>query len=85
MWTIVAVADGTVAGFAQMQSDGVIQAHLSLIAVANTQRGKGIGRRLVEEAFRHSDGQRVDLLSDTAAEYYRSFIHKEMPGFRIYP
>lgn len=85
MWTIVAVTDGTVAGFAQMQSYGVIQAHLSFIVVANTHRGKGIGRRLVEEAFRHSGGQRVDLLADTAAKFYRSFSHKEMPGFRIYP
>lgn len=85
VWTVVAVTDGIVAGFAQMQSDGVIQAHLSLIAVADAHRGKGIGQRLVEEALRHSGGQRVDLLSATAAEFYRSFSHKEMPGFRIYP
>lgn len=68
-----------------MQSDGVIQAHLSLIAVNAAHRGKGVGRRLVEQALRHSGGQKVDLLSATAAEFYRSFAHKEMPGFRIYP
>lgn len=85
VWTVVAVIGDELVGFAQMQRDGVIQAHLSLIAVDGSVRGQGIGRRLVEEAFRRSGGTRVDLLSDTAAEFYRRFSHRELPGFRIYP
>jgi len=84
--TIVAVEDDVVAGFAQVQSDGVVQAHLSLIAVAGNQRRRGIGRRLVEEAFRRSGAQRIDLVSTEGAdEFYESFSHRRFPGFRIYP
>lgn len=83
--TVVAVEDGRVAGFAQMQSDGVIQAHLSLIAVAKSCRRGGIGRRLVEEAFVACGAKRVDLVSDTAERFYESFRHRPLPGFRIYP
>ncbi len=54
--TIVAMEDGKVVGFAQMQSDGVIQAHLSLIAVAPSHRRKGIGRKLVNYSFQCSGG-----------------------------
>ena len=85
VYTVVAVEGGEVLGFAQMQSDGVIQAHLSLIAVARHQRRQGIGRRLVAEALRHSGGKRVDLLSEGGEEFYQSFQHRRLPGFRIYP
>ena len=37
--TVVAEEDGIVVGFAQIQSDGEIQAHLSLIAVTAAARG----------------------------------------------
>jgi len=84
--TIVAVDDDLVVGFAQVQSDGMVQAHLSLIAVAPDQRRRGIGRRLVEEAFRRSGAQRIDLVSTEGADdFYRSFSHRSFPGFRIYP
>jgi ribosomal protein S18 acetylase RimI-like enzyme len=83
--TMVAVEDRKVVGFAQMQSDGLIQAHLSIIAVDRSRRGSGIGRRLTEEAFVRCGGKRVDLLSTEGADdFYRSFPHKEHSGFRIY-
>ena len=73
-------------GFAQMQSDGLIQAHLSLIVVARGRRGQGIGRRLIEDAFARCGAKRVDLLSTEDADaFYRSFAHREHPGFRLYP
>lgn len=74
---VVAVADGGVVGFAQAQGDGVLQAHLSLLAV---------DRRLVEEAFRRSGTERMDLISTPGAEgFYGSFPHKARSGFRIHP
>lgn len=84
--TIVAVDGGRVAGFAQIQSDGLIQAHLTLIVVDRSLRRAGIGKRLVGEAFARAGGTRVDLLSTEGAEaFYRSFGYREFPGFRIYP
>jgi hypothetical protein len=43
--TVVALVDEQVAGFAYLQSDGQIQAHLSLIAVSEAHGRRGIARR----------------------------------------
>ena len=83
--TVVAVAGSSVVGFAQMQSDGLIQAHLSLIVVSRAHRKRGIGRRLVEKALARSGGKRLDLVTDDAGGFYESFTHKKMQGYRIYP
>jgi ribosomal protein S18 acetylase RimI-like enzyme len=84
--TVVAVADGEVVGFAQMLTDGEIQAYLCDLAVAAGSRGAGIGRKLVEEAFARSGAARVDLLAlDESEGFYGSFEHRTMPGYRIYP
>ena len=83
--TIVAAEDGRVVGFAQVLSDGQIAAFLSLLLVAADRRQDGIGTRLIREAFQRSGAERLDLLTDDAASFYRKFAHHEMPGFRIYP
>lgn len=84
--TVVAVEDGEVRGFAQMLTDGEIQAYLCGVAVATGARGRGVGKTLVEEAFARSGAQRVDLLAlDESEAFYRSFAHRVMPGYRIYP
>jgi predicted N-acetyltransferase YhbS len=84
--TVVAVEDGDVVGFAQIQSDGLIQAHLTLIAVARASRRQGIGRRLIEEGLARAGGLRVDLVSTEGAHaFYRAFEHRRFPGFRLYP
>ena len=86
MTTVVTVGGGEVVGFVQVQGDGVLQAHLSLLAVDRRLRGRGIGRRLVEEAFGSSGARRLDLISTAGAEnFYRAFPHKARVGFRIYP
>lgn len=41
--------------------------------------------RLVTEAFARSGGTRVDLIANEAQDFYRSFVHKEWSGFRLYP
>jgi ribosomal protein S18 acetylase RimI-like enzyme len=84
--TVVAVERGKVVGFAELFSDGEIQAYLALIAVEESRRGDHIGRKLVQEALRLAGGERIDLLSEgEALGFYRSFPNFEKPGFRLYP
>jgi ribosomal protein S18 acetylase RimI-like enzyme len=84
--TVVAVEDGEVLGFAQLLTDGEIQAYLCDMVVAAKARRQGVGTKLVEEAFARSGAQRVDLLAlDESEGFYRSFRHRTLPGYRIYP
>lgn len=83
--SVVAVDGELVVGFAYLQSDGHIQAHLSLMAVHHDYRRKGIGRALLEYATPLTGAQRVDLVTDTAEAFYASFPHHTFQGFRIYP
>lgn len=85
--TVVAVdRDGTVIGFAELFSDGEIQAYLATMAVDSSRRGDGIGTRLIREALRRAGGERIDLLSESdAMGFYESFPHVDRPGFRLYP
>jgi ribosomal protein S18 acetylase RimI-like enzyme len=84
--TVVAVDQEAVVGFAEVFSDGEIQAFLANVAVDEAHRGKGVGRALVVEALRLAGAERVDLLSeDEAVAFYESFPHFRMPGFRLYP
>jgi ribosomal protein S18 acetylase RimI-like enzyme len=83
--TMVAVEGDTVAGFAQLQSDGEIQAHLSLLAVSPAFRRRGIGRELIIRALREAGGERIDLLTDDAEAFYASLPHFRLSGFRLYP
>ena len=62
MTTVVAVDEeaGTgVVGFACLQSDGEIQAHLLLIAVEAAHRRRGIARALIAEALARAGGERI--------------------------
>lgn len=83
--TIVAVDEGAVCGFAQVQSDGEIQAHLSVLAVKESHRRQGVGKELVAKCFRESGGMRLDLVTDDAQGFYESMNHSLKSGFRLYP
>ena len=84
--TVVATEGTIVLGFAEMLSDGELQAYLANVAVAADRRGEGIGRRLVTEVLSRAGGERIDLLSEeVSAQFYRRFPHFEKPGFRLYP
>ena len=83
--TVVALDGEQVIGFAYLQSDGHIQAHLSQMAVHRAHRRKGIGRALLEYAAPLTGAQRIDLVTDTAEAFYSSFPHRTFNGFRIYP
>lgn len=84
--TVVATEGPVVIGFAELLSDGELQAYLANVAVTVNRRGEGIGRRLITDGLRHAGGERIDLLSEEASsEFYRRFPHFEKPGFRLYP
>lgn len=84
--TVVALEGERVVALAQVLSDGVVQAHLSLVGVLPSHRRAGIAHALIVEAFRHAGGKWLDLVSEAGAEpFYRSFVHAERPGFRLYP
>ncbi len=84
--TTVVAADGSaVVGFAQLLSDGEIQAHLSLIAVAASHRRQGLALMMLQEALRLAGGFRIDLVTDSAPEFYAALPHHRFEGFRIYP
>ena len=83
--TVVALEGKVVAGFAQLMSDGEIQAHLTLIAVDGAFRRCGIGKELISRALRMAGGSRIDLVTDSAPEFYASFPHHRMEGFRLHP
>lgn len=78
--------EGQPVGFAQLLSDGAIQAYLALLAVNAGWRRRGIGRRLVLAGFAASGAERLDVLASPSAErFYRSLRHKRLPGYRVYP
>jgi ribosomal protein S18 acetylase RimI-like enzyme len=81
----VAVEDGVLVGWAQALGDGLLQSHLSFVAVHPEHRRRGIARLLVVATFQATGTKRMDLITDGATELYASFEHKRMQGFRIYP
>ncbi len=84
--TVVALEERAVVGFAELLSDGELQAYLASIAVDTSFRGRGIGRALVVQALQLGGGTRVDLLSeDGSVGFYEKFPHFRKPGFRLYP
>jgi ribosomal protein S18 acetylase RimI-like enzyme len=74
-------------GFIQLQGDGELQAHVSLLLVRPEYRLRGVGRILLGRSLRESGCMRADVFiqGDDAAEFYRHIPHKEGKGFRLYP
>lgn len=84
----VAVCDGRVVGWAQALGDGVLQSHLSFLAVAPEHRRRGIARLLVVATFQATGTKRMDLVVDAARGadgLYAGFEHARLSGFRLYP
>ena len=81
--TVVALEDDQVVGFAYIQSDGEIQAHLSLIAVAETYR-----RRVSPGSFynSHSTQPEASAWTSSPTPLRRSTEHSPMirPGGRVF-
>lgn len=82
---VVATASSHIIGFAYFQTDRAIQAHLSLLVVEKTHRRLGVAKGIISYTFPLLGASRVDLITDTADAFYRSLVHKEESGFRLYP
>ena len=82
----VALSDDRLVGWARAVGDGVLQSHLSFLAVHPDHRRRGIGRLLVVATFQATGTKRMDLVTDAEASgFYERFAHKSMVGYRIYP
>jgi ribosomal protein S18 acetylase RimI-like enzyme len=79
---LVVLADGRVVGAIQVQSDGVIQAHLSMLLIDRDWRGRGLGSRLLREGLDRAGGLRLDIRTRTE-DYYERLGASRSLGFRL--
>ena len=80
--TLVALADGRVVGAIQVQSDGVIQAHVSMLLIDREWRGRQLGSRLLREGLERAGGLRLDIRTRTEGYYERLGASRSL-GFRL--
>ncbi len=80
--TLVAIADGRVAGAIQVQSDGLIQAHVSMLLIDRSRRGGGLGSRLLREGLERAGGVQLDIRTRTEGYYERLGASRSL-GFRL--
>jgi ribosomal protein S18 acetylase RimI-like enzyme len=80
--TLVASADGRVAGAIQVQSDGLIQAHVSMLLIGRHARGLGLGAKLLREGLKRAGGLQLDIRTRTEGYYERLGASRSL-GFRL--
>ena len=80
--TLVALADGRIVGAIQVQSDGVIQAHVSMLLIDPEWRGRRLATRLLSEGLEHAGGLRLDIRTRTEGYYERLGASRSL-GFRL--
>jgi ribosomal protein S18 acetylase RimI-like enzyme len=80
--TLVVVADERVAGVIQVQSDGLIQGHVSMLLIDRKWRGVGLGSRLLREGLERAGGVRLDIRTRTEGYYERLGASRSL-GFRL--
>lgn len=80
--TLVAIADGRVAGAIQVQSDGLIQAHVSMLLIDRNRRGAGLGSWLLREGLARAGGMQLDIRTRTEGYYERLGARRSL-GFRL--
>ena len=80
--TLVALADGRVVGAIQVQSDGVIQAHVSMLLIDREWRGRRLGSGLLREGLERAGGLRLDIRTRTEGYYERLGASRSL-GFRL--
>jgi ribosomal protein S18 acetylase RimI-like enzyme len=69
--TLVAIVGGRVVGAIQLQSDGLIQAHVSMLLIDRTWRGQRLGSRLLREGLERAGGLWLDVRTRTEGYYER--------------
>jgi GNAT superfamily N-acetyltransferase len=80
--TVVAIVGGRVAGAIQVQSDGLIQAHVSMLLIGRQWRGIGLGSALLREALERAGGLHLDVRTRTEGYYERLGASRSL-GFRL--
>ena len=80
--TLVAMVGGRVAGAIQVQSDGLIQAHVSMLLIDRDWRGAGLGSRLLREGLARAGGLQLDIRTRTEGYYERLGASRSL-GFRV--
>jgi len=80
--TLVALADGRVVGAIQVQSDGVIQAHVSMLLIDREWRGRQLGPQLLREGLERAGGLWLDIRTRTEGYYERLGASRSL-GFRL--
>lgn len=80
--TLVAAVGGSVVGAVQVQSDGLIQAHVSMLLIDRHWRGVGLGSRLLREALKRAGGLQLDIRT-RAEGYYERLGARRSLGFRL--
>jgi ribosomal protein S18 acetylase RimI-like enzyme len=80
--TLVATTDGRVVGAIQVQSDGIIQAHVSMLLIDRGTRGRGLGSLLLRGALDRAGGAQLDVRTRTEGYYERLGATRSL-GFRL--
>jgi ribosomal protein S18 acetylase RimI-like enzyme len=80
--TLVAIDDGRVAGVIQVQSDGLIQAHVSMLLIGSEGRGTGLGTALLREGLERAGGMYLDVRTRTEGYYERLGASRSL-GYRL--
>ncbi len=80
--TLVAIGDHRVVGAIQVQSDGLIQAHVSMLLIDRNWRGEGLGSRLLREGLERAGGLQLDIRTRTEGYYERLGASRSL-GFRL--
>ena len=80
--TLVALAGERVVGAIQVQSDGVIQAHVSMLLIDREVRGQQLGPRLLREGLERAGGLWLDIRTRTDGYYERLGASRSL-GFRL--
>lgn len=80
--TLVAIAGGHVVGAIQVQSDGLIQAHVSMLLIARNSRGVGLGSTLLRHGLERAGGLQLDVRTRTEGYYERLGASRSL-GFRL--
>ncbi len=80
--TLVATVGGSVVGVVQVQSDGLIQAHVSMLLIDQHWRGVGLGSRLLREGLMRAGGLQLDIRT-RAEGYYERLGASRSLGYRL--
>ena len=80
--TLIANAGERVVGAIQIQSDGVIQAHVSMLLIDRSWGGIGLGSRLLRERLGRAGGLQLDIRTRTEGYYERMGANRSL-GFRL--